>query len=179
MPRYKYYCQDCDTNFLVFHSMSEKQEECVQCLGNNISKSVTSPSYVEKKNIQQKVGALTNKHIAITTLSVLFNIFITGYTRKAITELLSISEELGDIQEMVNSFASHVKGVYEMEMFYGDETLNALMSHAISFGEQLQTFEYIYSLATVKEDEGNNIDESTDTDTADKNTPQAQEKKED
>ena len=63
MPRYKYYCQDCDTNFLVFHSMSENQEECVQCLGNNITKSVTSPSYIEKKNVQQKVGALTNKHI--------------------------------------------------------------------------------------------------------------------
>jgi len=63
VPRYKYYCQDCDTNFLVFHSMSENQEECVQCLGNNIKKSVTSPSYIEKKNVQQKVGALTNKHI--------------------------------------------------------------------------------------------------------------------
>ena len=63
MPRYKYYCQDCDTNFLIFHSMSEKQEECVQCLGNNIVKSVTSPSYVEKKNVKQKVGTLTNKHI--------------------------------------------------------------------------------------------------------------------
>lgn len=63
MPRYKYYCQDCDTNFLVFHSMSEDQEECAQCLGNNITKSVTSPSYIEKKNVQQKVGALTNKHI--------------------------------------------------------------------------------------------------------------------
>lgn len=97
--------------------------------------------------------------IAITTLSVLFNIFIIAYTRKAITELLSISEELGDIQEMVNSFASHVKGVYEMEMFYGDETLNALMNHAVSFGEQLQTFEYIYSLSTTNE--GNDINEST------------------
>ena len=63
MPRYKYYCQDCDTNFLVFHPMEEKQEECVQCLGNNITKSVTSPSYIEKKNVQQKIGALTNKHI--------------------------------------------------------------------------------------------------------------------
>jgi len=63
VPRYKYYCQDCDTNFLVFHSMEEKQEECVQCLGNNITKSVTSPSYIEKKNVQQKIGALTNKHI--------------------------------------------------------------------------------------------------------------------
>ena len=97
--------------------------------------------------------------IAITTLSVLFNIFITGYTRKAITELLSIYEELGDIQEMVSSFASHVKGVYEMEMFYGDETLNALMNHAISFGEQLESFEYIYSLSTTNE--GNDINEST------------------
>tara|TARA_R100000951_G_scaffold82681_1_gene70340 strand:- start:929 stop:1186 length:258 start_codon:yes stop_codon:yes gene_type:complete len=63
VPRYKYYCQDCDTNFMVFHPMEEKQEECVQCLGNNITKSVTSPSYIEKKNVQQKIGALTNKHI--------------------------------------------------------------------------------------------------------------------
>ena len=63
MPRYKYYCQDCGTNFLVFHSMEEKQEECVQCQGNNIAKSVTSHSYIEKKNVQQKIGALTTKHI--------------------------------------------------------------------------------------------------------------------
>ena len=46
---------------------------------------------------------------SIMTLSVLYSIFITGYTRKAIFELLSISEELVDIQEMVNSFANHVK----------------------------------------------------------------------
>ncbi len=31
--------------------------------------------------------------IAITTLSILFNIFIIAYARKAIVELLSISEE--------------------------------------------------------------------------------------
>ena len=33
-----------------------------------------------------------------------------------------------------------------MEMFYGDETLGALMEHARSLNEQLETFEYIYSL---------------------------------
>ena len=116
--------------------------------------------------------------LAITTFSVLFNIHIIGYTRKAITELLSISEELGDIQEMVNSFANHVKTVYGMEMFYGDETLKGLMDHAISFNEQLETFDYIYSLTTVKEDEGNDIDEPTNTDTTDENTPQTQEEEE-
>ena len=113
--------------------------------------------------------------LAITTLSVLFNILIIGYTRKVITELLSISEELGDIQEMVSSFANHVKAVYGMEMFYGDETLKSLMEHAISFNEQLETFDYIYSLTTVKEDEGNDINEPTNTNTTEETSPQEEE----
>jgi hypothetical protein len=46
---------------------------------------------------------------------------------------------------MIESFASHVQSVYELDTFYGDETLHALLNHAISFNEQLDTFEYIYS----------------------------------
>ena len=113
--------------------------------------------------------------LAISTLSILLNIFIISYTRKAITELLSISEELGDIQEMVNSFANHIKAVYNMEMFYGDETLGGLMEHAISFNEQLETFEYIYSLTTIKEDEGNDINEPDNTTKAEEDSTQAEE----
>tara|TARA_R100000030_G_scaffold100648_2_gene94191 strand:- start:185 stop:556 length:372 start_codon:yes stop_codon:yes gene_type:complete len=113
--------------------------------------------------------------LAISTLSILLNIFIISYTRKTITELLSISEELGDIQEMVNSFANHIKAVYNMEMFYGDETLGGLMEHAISFNEQLETFEYIYSLTTIKEDEGNDINEPDNTTKAEEDSTQAEE----
>jgi len=113
--------------------------------------------------------------LATITLSVLFNIFIIGYARKTITELLSISEELGDIQEMVNSFAAHIKVIYNMEMFYGDETLAGLMEHAISFNEQLETFEYIYSLTTIKEDEGNDINEPTNTTTTEQDPPEEEE----
>ena len=113
--------------------------------------------------------------LAISTLSILLNIFIISYTRKTITELLSISEELGDIHEMVNSFANHIKAVYNMEMFYGDETLGGLMEHAISFNEQLETFEYIYSLTTIKEDEGNDINEPDNTTKAEEDSTQAEE----
>tara|TARA_R100000458_G_C8072558_1_gene110710 strand:- start:158 stop:529 length:372 start_codon:yes stop_codon:yes gene_type:complete len=113
--------------------------------------------------------------LAISTLSILLNIFMIIYTRKAITELLSISEELGDIQEMVSVFANHIKSVYEMEMFYGDETLGGLMEHAISFNEQLETFEYIYSLTTIKEDEGNDINEPDNTTKAEEDSTQAEE----
>ena len=47
---------------------------------------------------------------------------------------------------MINAFAAHAKSVYELESFYGDPTLQHLLQHAISFNEQLETFEYIYSL---------------------------------
>jgi hypothetical protein len=39
-----------------------------------------------------------------------------------------------------------------MEMFYGDQTLEDLMNHAQSFNEQLETFEFIYSLTEAEAD---------------------------
>ena len=85
--------------------------------------------------------------------------------------LLSISEELGDLQQMVNSFANHVKTVYELEMFYGDQTLSHLLNHAVSFNEQLETFEYIYSLTEAEEleTEGNPLDDDAENIEAEEN----------
>ena len=51
------------------------------------------------------------------------------------------------LKEMVDSFAIHLERVYELEMFYVDETLGALMEHARSFNEQLRPLEYIYGLS--------------------------------
>ena len=83
---------------------------------------------------------------AILFISMLFNVGVFIYARAAISRLLFVSEELGDLQDMINSFARHLKTVYELDSFYGDETLNGLLKHAISFNEQLETFEFIYSL---------------------------------
>jgi hypothetical protein len=82
----------------------------------------------------------------ILILSLLFNIGVFIYARAAIVRLLSVSEELGDLNQMVNSFTAHLKVVYELDSFYGDQTLSHLLQHAISFNEQIETFEYIYSL---------------------------------
>ena len=83
---------------------------------------------------------------AVLTLSVLLNIGMLVYARPAIVRIVSVSEELGDLQQMVNSFAVHLKTVYELDSFYGDETLRGLLEHAISFNDQMDTFEYIISL---------------------------------
>ena len=83
---------------------------------------------------------------AVIAFSILLNVFVFMYARSAISRLLYVSNELGDLKSMVDSFSNHTESVYQMEMFYGDQTLEGLMNHAQSFNEQLETFEFIYSL---------------------------------
>ncbi len=73
-----------------------------------------------------------------------------------------VSEELGDLQQMINAFAAHTKSVYELETFYGDQNLKQLVNHAVSFNEQLETFEFIYTL-TEKEINDNTEDPEEET----------------
>ena len=84
--------------------------------------------------------------ICVSTLSIFFNVGVFIYARNVLAQLLSVSGELGDLKEMADSLASHTKEVYELEMFYGDDTLKHLMDHARSFNNYLDSFEYIYSL---------------------------------
>ena len=83
---------------------------------------------------------------AIAIFSIVLNVAVFIYARSAISRLLYVSEELSDLKMMVDSFSNHVSGLYEMEMYYGDQTLQGLVDHAQSFNEQLETFEFIYSL---------------------------------
>jgi len=105
---------------------------------------------------------------AMFILSMTFNVVVFIYARGAVTRLLSVSEELGDLQAMIDNFAEHTTSVYEMEMFYGDATLKHLMEHARSFSKQLETFEYIYSLIdqpqlTTEEEEEIDDEEENET----------------
>ena len=95
---------------------------------------------------------------AILTVSAILNVGLFIYARAVVVRLLAIAEELWDLQQMIDSFAEHLNQVYELEMFYGDQTLENLLNHAISFNEQLETFEHIYTLT---EEEVDNIETET------------------
>ena len=99
---------------------------------------------------------------SILTLSVIFNIGVFIYARTAIVRLLWVAEELGDLQRMISSFSNHIQAVYETDTFYGDETLKGLVDHARSFDEQLETFEYVYSL--IEEETAANDDDAEQAD---------------
>ena len=87
----------------------------------------------------------------VLIVSLIANVGFLIFTRSILTRLLFVSEELGDLQDMIGNFSQHITNVYNLDMFYGDPTLGNLMEHAMSFNKQLETFEIIYSLTTNEE----------------------------
>jgi hypothetical protein len=69
------------------------------------------------------------------------------------------SENLNDLLEIVAGFTSHVRSVYGLETFYGDETLLNLMQHGESVVQQLEKFEEIIYLTEDEETNEDNVDE--------------------
>ncbi len=100
---------------------------------------------------------------AILTISLLFNVGIFIYARNVVVRLLSVADELWDLQKMVDAFSQHISALYNLEMYYGDQTLQALLQHAESLNEQLETFEYIYSL-TEQEEQEEEVEETNTVD---------------
>ena len=78
-----------------------------------------------------------------------------------------MSENIGDLDQMIVNFNNHLASVYELETFYGDDTLHHLLQHVGDLSEQLQEFEDIFSLTT----EENLEVEPDETDQADDKTP--------
>jgi hypothetical protein len=66
----------------------------------------------------------------ISTISFLANIFLFWYSKKLITKIYFISEDVTSLLNEVTAFGTHLSSVHELEMFYGDEVLGNLIRHS-------------------------------------------------
>lgn len=79
--------------------------------------------------------------------SVSANLLALYYIRSLLGKLFFVGENLSDLAQMIASYRNHIKTIYSMEMFYGDETLEHLMKHTTSLHEVLEEYEDIYEIA--------------------------------
>lgn len=87
-------------------------------------------------------------------ISLVVNFGLILYARWLIKILQVKEEEATNISEIVAEYVAHVKSVHEMEMFYGDNTLNSLIEHGTSLVEKVENLEYIlYEREDALEDE--------------------------
>lgn len=65
MPRYNYYCKECDDYYELQHSMTELLEVCITCESLEFRRVPSIPTYIEKinKSIEQKTGSVVEEYI--------------------------------------------------------------------------------------------------------------------
>tara|TARA_R100000152_G_C6651915_1_gene93290 strand:+ start:192 stop:506 length:315 start_codon:yes stop_codon:yes gene_type:complete len=57
-----------------------------------------------------------------------------------------VSQNISDLESLISAYAGHLKNVYGLEQYYGDETIKLLISHTNSLLEILDDYEDITSL---------------------------------
>ena len=85
--------------------------------------------------------------ISLFVLSISLNIFLVWYARKASSRLTVVASNIDEIMTSLEDFENHLETIYEMETFYGDETLHGLIVHARGIAKFLSGFEDIYELS--------------------------------
>ena len=96
----------------------------------------------------------------ILCTSIVFNVFFIWYIRKLLSQLYFVANNMSDLVDETISFRDHLSSVYELETFYGDETLAGLLVHVGQYSETLSDFEEIYALLDEENEEEQEIEEN-------------------
>jgi len=92
----------------------------------------------------------------VLVASLIFNGVMYWYSRQLTQKLSFIYQNIGDVSDIIANYRVHLKSVYSMEMFYGDETLQYLLDHTRSISALLEDFEdqefFLEEFESVEED---------------------------
>ena len=66
------------------------------------------------------------------------------------------NEDLKSMSFNFKQFEEHLSTIYEMEMFYGDETLKSLLSHTKEIKDTIEEFQIIIDQSSTQSDTNNN-----------------------
>ena len=77
--------------------------------------------------------------IAVSTVSLAFTATMIWYVRAILLRLYRFQVLHENASGQINSFSEHLNSVHEMQMFYGEPTLQALIEHSKELSENLDT----------------------------------------
>lgn len=77
--------------------------------------------------------------------STLIILALSWYIRELIRKMQTIDEDISQLFDELGDFQSHLLAINELEMFYGDETLQSLLQHSRGLVEQFQDFQLKYT----------------------------------
>ena len=86
------------------------------------------------------------------------------YLRKLLRKYVFVAQNLLDLVVMVDNYQKHLKQVYNMETYHGDETIKYLMQHTNSLLVRLEDYKDVYDISEPLETlEETPVDENSET----------------
>jgi hypothetical protein len=95
------------------------------------------------------------------------------YIRDLLGRLGWLTQNLANLTEVITGFQIHIKGVYELEKFYGDNDIKLLTEHTNDLIEVMHDYLEVGLDSELIEEEQLTEDNSNDTE----ETPEGQDKK--
>tara|TARA_Y100001963_G_scaffold83829_1_gene116185 strand:- start:151 stop:450 length:300 start_codon:yes stop_codon:yes gene_type:complete len=87
-------------------------------------------------------------------LSLTLNVLLIWYVRKVqVDYILYLRDNLEEFAYMHNQFTEHIDEVYNMEMYFGDQSLSKLLEHSKFVSEQTQQYLDVLRGLDFEEDE--------------------------
>ena len=76
-------------------------------------------------------------------ISLSINVLLLFYVRWMIKILAVANEDTNNLMIIINDFSNHLKSIHELEMFYGDENLKALIEHSKLVIENVESMDLV------------------------------------
>jgi hypothetical protein len=86
-------------------------------------------------------------------VSVIVNFFALWYIRRLLSRLFFVAENIGDLVDLIDNYKNHLRTLYELEQYYGDENIKFVLSHTTSLLEVLEEYEEIYMIVEESEEQ--------------------------
>ena len=96
-------------------------------------------------------------------LSILTNVGLGWFIYKILNYQNELEDDLGTLSGEAQDLKLHVKSIYELEMFYGDDTLQSMLEHMNRFSEDVDYYIDKYSTEEDSEEEYQYDTDETET----------------
>jgi len=99
-------------------------------------------------------------------LFLLFSVVLNGllifYATRLARRMLIVGSNIDSVYEMISVFRMHVEQIHEAEMFYGDQTLQALIDHSKGILDSLDEYGDLMALVEIETEEEGDAEKEED-----------------
>ena len=99
--------------------------------------------------------------LLITTITLLITLALSvWYVRGLLRLMYQMTVDVQQMEDKMVEFSKHLDNVYEMEMFYGDETLGQLIRHSREVVDSISKFRNLFEIENDKTNEEKETEEN-------------------